>query len=167
MKRIPRFEDFEISELGNIIRVSSGKRYFPQLASKYLVIKLPDGEGKRRTFLIHRLVWETYVGEIPKGMWINHKDGNKLNNCVDNLEVVTPSQNLLHAYRELKCNRRSGANASVAILNDEAIVAIRQLSLSGWSQHKLGIAFEVSQPTIHNILSGKTWTHVEDEKVNA
>jgi hypothetical protein len=40
-------------------------------------------------------MWETFVGEIPKGQEIHHKDHNKLNNSLDNLELVTHRENIL------------------------------------------------------------------------
>lgn len=48
---------------------------------------------------VHRIVYETFVGVIPKGYDINHIDGNKLNNNVSNLEAVTRSENQKHAAR--------------------------------------------------------------------
>lgn len=48
---------------------------------------------------LHRIVYETFVSEIPEGMEINHIDGNKSNNALDNLELVTHSENMKHAYR--------------------------------------------------------------------
>lgn len=52
---------------------------------------------KGRAFLLHRVVWEACVGPIPPRMVINHKNGNKLDNRLTNLEVVTSSQNNQHA----------------------------------------------------------------------
>jgi hypothetical protein len=54
--------------------------------------------SRRRSVRVHTLVWETYKGKVPKGLQINHKDGNKLNNALDNLEVVTNAQNVRHAF---------------------------------------------------------------------
>lgn len=53
-----------------------------------------DSKGYRRykikskTYKEHRLVWELFYGPIPKGMDIHHKDGNKLNNSIKNLEAI-------------------------------------------------------------------------------
>jgi hypothetical protein len=51
-------------------------------------------DNKAKCFLVHRLVYETFVGKVPDGLQINHKDEDKHNNRLDNLEVVTPSENI-------------------------------------------------------------------------
>jgi len=51
---------------------------------------------------VHRLVYETFVGAIPNGYEINHKDGNKVNNELSNLELCTHKDNIIHSYKVLK-----------------------------------------------------------------
>ena len=63
----------------------------------YLHINMRQGVRTKKQY-IHRLVFLAHVGPIPAGLDINHIDGNKANNCVANLEVLTHSQNLKHAY---------------------------------------------------------------------
>ena len=46
----------------------------------------------------HRLIYEAFYGRIPEGYQINHKDGNKRNNNLDNMELVTNSENTQHGY---------------------------------------------------------------------
>lgn len=53
----------------------------------------------KKTYYVHRVVYELFVGPIPKGYDINHIDGNKFNNNVCNLEAVTRSENQNHAFR--------------------------------------------------------------------
>lgn len=50
---------------------------------------------------IHRLVYETFVGTIDASHEINHKDGNRSNNCIDNLECLSHSDNIKHSYEVL------------------------------------------------------------------
>ena len=61
-------------------------------------------DGKNTTHYIHRLVWERFNGDIPAKMTINHKDMNKENNCLDNLEMMTQAENLAHARKLKKWN---------------------------------------------------------------
>jgi len=58
--------------------------------------------NKRKTFDIHRLVYEMYNGEIPTGLFIDHIDGNKQNNNIDNLRLCNRSENA--------CNRKIPKN---------------------------------------------------------
>ena len=50
-----------------------------------------------KVYSVHRLVYETFVGPIPDKMEIDHIDGNRQNNCVDNLRLVTHSENIMNA----------------------------------------------------------------------
>lgn len=56
-------------------------------------------EGKHLTLLVHRIVAESYIGLRPYNMTVNHVDGNKRNNCANNLEYVTKADNISHAFK--------------------------------------------------------------------
>lgn len=56
----------------------------------YLTVNLFDENGVRSTRRIHRLVAETFIGNIPPGYQVHHKDENKQNNHVENLEIIHP-----------------------------------------------------------------------------
>src|SRR5262249_43230951 len=49
--------------------------------------------GQKADYSVHRLVAAAFLGPIPEGMTVNHVGGNKANNCIDNLEVLTPREN--------------------------------------------------------------------------
>ena len=67
--------------------------------SGYYRIGLFDSNGKRRAHYVHRLVAETLIPNPNDYPVINHIDGNKLNNCVENLEWCTQSENVKHSVR--------------------------------------------------------------------
>lgn len=61
---------------------------------RYLKVTLTDNEGKRKTFYVHRLVAAAFIiNDDPEKKYVNHKDGNKLNNHLENIEYVTARDN--------------------------------------------------------------------------
>lgn len=110
----------------------------------------------------HRLVYEAFVGPIPEGMQINHKNGVKDDNRVENLEIATPSENTRHAYHVLKIppriNSMPGETNPKAKVGWEQVDRIRQMYASGeYSQQALGNQFGLSQSTVGRIISGVIW----------
>jgi len=100
---------------------------------------------------VHRAVWEAFMGPIPIGLVINHKDGVKSNNSLSNLEVVTPGGNLKHAYDTGLRTKKFGAGNHRAKLSSNQIIQIRELLREGISQSKIGKLYGVHQCTISDI----------------
>lgn len=153
MKSIPGYARYLISDTGEVVK-DNGLRLKPHESAGYRVVKLTSDAGKRTSFGVHRLVVLAHVGPIPDGMWINHKNGIKHDNRVENLEIVTPSENLMHAYQTLRCNRARGERVHTAKLTPEAVEEIRNSPLS---QRRLAAKFGVSQVAVHNVRSGRSW----------
>lgn len=109
--------------------------------------------------LLHRLIWEERYGPIPPKMEINHKDGNKLNNDLDNLELVTHQQNAIHARRILhvKGGSAPGEKNGRAKLNWEQVEEIRKLYKDGFTQAKLATQFGVAHQMIGRIVRLEAW----------
>lgn len=94
---LPGYENlYEISTFG---RVSNYRKIMKtyKINSGYVCIKLHDTTG-RKSFLLHRLVAETFLPNPDNKAEVNHIDGNKSNNRVDNLEWVTSAENKRHAF---------------------------------------------------------------------
>lgn len=64
--------------------------------SNYLVVQL-ELYGRKQVVMAHRAVYQHWVGPIPDGHVVNHKNGVKTDNRPSNLEAVTQSENVLHA----------------------------------------------------------------------
>ena len=91
--------NYEVSSLGRVRNASNNKilsLFDKNRMGYYRVILFKDGQ--RRRHFVHRLVAETFLENLENKPQVNHKDGNKQNNNVENLEWVTCSENGLHYY---------------------------------------------------------------------
>lgn len=108
-KPVREYEGFyEISNTGKIKRVSTNRKYkFKERILKkrlnrdgYVITALTKNR-KTEYFRVHRLVYETFVGKIEDGKEINHIDGNRENNNIKNLEVVSHKDNVRYSISVL------------------------------------------------------------------
>lgn len=151
MKNI--YKIYKICSNGDIIKCS---RFNRRGGDKLKAVKTKNGYsrvsmivgGKRMSFMVHRLIGMCFVkGKSKSKKFINHKDGDKMNNKSSNLEWCTHSENMRHALKMglWKGNRK---------LSDEQIVEIRKSDLS---QRKLGAIYGVSGSAIKKIKDKKTY----------
>lgn len=138
---------------GRVLSVRINKR-------GYAVVDISD-QQRRRGRVVHKVVAEAFIGPAPSIKHeVNHLDGNKLNNCVENLEWCTPKENSQHAYDTgLKVPMR-GTQHSTAKLDEQKVREVRTLLAHGMSQRAIARIFGVTNPQIHRIAAGKSWVHV-------
>lgn len=99
VKPIKGYPNYIVTSNGKVYNIKTNLEKSPGKDTKgYLKVDLYRS-GRRRTFKIHRLVADAFLPEDPKRIDINHIDGNKHNNKLSNLERVTRSENMIHAYR--------------------------------------------------------------------
>lgn len=117
--------------------------------------------GKKRNVRVHTIIAETFL-EKPTGNWIvvNHKDGNKLNNCVDNLEWIEGSANVAHAVAT-GLMRMKGERHPLRKLNDRQVFRIKFLSF-GIDNSTLGKRLGVSREQVRDIRLNKNWKHITE-----
>ena len=96
-KDLTRYPNYQVSNIGNVRNKRTGNLLTAKLGrdGNYLSVYLCQ-DGVENTQRVHRLVAEAFLGEHPD-LVVNHKDGNKLNNHIDNLEWCTVTQNNRHA----------------------------------------------------------------------
>lgn len=155
-------DDYEVSNLGRVRRkpvpIKPSKRSNRQETRPYYQISLANAKkGRKHTYMVHRLVAEAFLGERPQSYHINHKDGDKANNAVENLEYVSPRENIMHAV-EMGLIRPELIPRQTN-LKDEDAADIRVLSR--WlSLRQLGRLFDLSPSAIRYIVLRKTFKHV-------
>ena len=90
---------WKLANRDNMQRVTkiNPKRAERKSKAGYLMVKM-EWIGNQYLLSAHVAVWNVLVSAIPEGMDLNHKDGVKHNNNPNNLEAVTRSENLTHAY---------------------------------------------------------------------
>lgn len=153
---------YEVSNLGRV-RNRHGKVFIGQDTPKgYFAVSLSGGTPYRQTFLIHRLVMDAFVGPRPHGLETNHKDGDKSNNCLENLEYVTHQENCQHRARVLgkRCLPiLRGEQHPTRKLSLAQVHEIRVLLAEGTiSQAKIARSYGIHQSAVSLIGSGKRWS---------
>lgn len=103
-KKIPNYH-YSISSYGRVRNDESLLLLQGSLASGYLKVRLSK-EGKAKDYMIHKLVYCCFnnLSAIPEGYVIDHIDANKLNNNLENLRLITLSENVISAYYTQKTN---------------------------------------------------------------
>lgn len=92
---------------------------------------------------------------------VNHKDGNKKNNCVTNLEWCTGEYNLNHDWSNGLINGLKGEKNGRSKLNDSQILEIREKFKNGEKIAKISRDYNVSWTLIKFIVTGKNWKHIK------
>ena len=149
---------YEVSSHGRVRRIDTGRVQVGSVNKKgYHRVKLTEN-GKSRSFFMHRLVAEAFIGGIPEGHDVNHKNGDKLKNRVTNLEILTHQDNMRHAfYTGLAPVGSRRANAK---LTERKVVNIKRKLEQGVAKATLAFQYGVHPKTIHEIHQGKRWNHV-------
>jgi hypothetical protein len=157
--KIPNHNRYEISKNG-IIRNLNNKKIKSQYVSDsgyYMVTFSYDNKSKPQR--VHRLIASTFIENPNNYRFINHIDGNKLNNSISNLEWCTHSHNMKHAFDTGLINN-TGIKNGMSKLTKENVIQIKVMLKNGFSQQKIADKFKVSRSCILKINLGKTWAHI-------
>lgn len=136
-------EGFVVGKRGSILKPSiTGKMGYSSVALRI--------DGVSIHSLVHRLVYEAYKGEIPKGLVIDHIDGDTTNNHIDNLQAITQVENCW--------------KGSYAKLSTEDVLGIRKLLEEGkLLQREIASLFGVTRSAICDIKKKKRWGKLQEE----
>lgn len=153
--------NYFVREDGKIYSEKSDKFLSPQLDKNgYEKIQMISTDGKRHRYSVHRLVLENFnpVKNMEK-LQVNHKDGNKRNNNLNNLEWVTNYENTLHAIKTGLRNN-NGENNPSSKLTEKDVYKIIDLFKEGKSCAFIAKQYNVSSSAIERIRRRETWKSV-------
>ena len=151
---------YQVSNLGRIKRIGKYKNQFTSWESNKILTNNIGTDGyyhimlskdnKKRMYLVHRIVAKTFIGEQDNKQ-VNHIDGNKLNNNINNLEYCSARDNLIHALNLGLKKRKIPLEKYEYIYNENK---------KGKSYKKLAKEFNVGKTKIYDIIQ------IEKEKKN-
>lgn len=178
-KDYPPYPDrYQVSNFGNVrskpfIKQSSNKGgpYSFLTKQKQLIPLLnEDGywqlrlmvDGFKFTRKIHRMVAETFIENPEELPCVNHRDSDRANNHVENLEWCTNQYNIQHSYAT-GSNSNAGEKHPRAILNEADILRIKELEIEGLTCKDISDKLGFKYHTIHKVLQRKNWKNVEPD----
>lgn len=154
---------YSVSNIGRVRRDRGGKGTLPGLILKLAIsnvgypnVQLSKDAAIKRV-LVHSLVAAAFIGLRPSGLHINHKNGDKLDNHVSNLEYVTVSENVRHALRTGLATAKKGEDAPGARLTEVDVVKIRVRYSKGEEIDSIASDFGIHRRHVDAIARGKFW----------
>lgn len=153
-------KEFLVNEDG-VVKNKEGKVYAIQ-NGRYKYYRLWNGQ-KDKTVLLHRIVAICFIPNPNKYPVVNHKDGNKHNNSINNLEWCNQKHNLQHAISSglSKAPYGKGSQNGFSILTEDQVIKMREMFDSGeYKQRDIMKIFNVHRNTVCNVVRRNSWKHV-------
>lgn len=166
-KVIPNYSKYECSTHGRIKTFNwkgTGKEAIMKPAhdkSGYLRTMLKGDDGNYHTIKVHRIVAQTFLEQSQDKVEVNHKNGIKDDNRVENLEWVTRSENIAHSLANGLQVPFKGEEVGTSKLTEKEVLEIREKFVPRkYSRVKLAKEYNVTEATIKDILYKRTWKHL-------
>lgn len=174
---IPWAKYYAVSNKGQIKRLNHTKwcvinNSNSKFKEKLLSINYTNSKGygriaitalnnSRHIYSIHRLVAEMFISNPNNYKQVNHKDGNKKNNSIENLEWCSGHQNMQHRIHCLGIKPwKLGSACNFAILTEQQVKQIPSLLAQGFKKCEIAKQFKVSNNTITEITAKRSWKHL-------
>jgi hypothetical protein len=164
-KPIPNFKKYHASNFGNIKTFNwkgSKKEAIMKPcknADGYLKTILINDNGRYCSILVHRIIAITFIENISNKPHINHINGKKDDNRIENLEWCTHSENISHAFK-IGLQSNKGSKNPFAKLNEQQIIEIRKkFKPRKYTRKMLSIEYGVAETTIKDVIL-RSWKHI-------
>lgn len=163
---------YSVSNLGNVKRIGKGsdnRSIQPKeltkipsgWQSKYLSVCLTYNNKSKKAY-IHRLVCQSFLGDPPNDSYqVNHIDGDKHNNNLNNLEWVTPKENQQHRYTILKQTQKGENNPANKYSKNEISRVIELYKTKQYTQREIARITNIDYRYVNSIVNKKVWKEIE------
>ena len=156
-KVIKDYPDYAITRDGEVCNLKTNRKLKPYKdRTGYICLNITRRSSKIH-FKIHRLVAVAYIDNINNYPQVNHINGIKADNRVENLEWCTPSQNIKHAFINKLIISPFGEKHGKSKLTELQVLEIRNSSLS---KKELAVLYNVSERNINFIINRRGWKHI-------
>lgn len=153
----PIFTNYCCDKKGNVF--SKYKKLNPSIHhTGYAVINVFLNK-KKKQYRVHRFIYECIVGNIPRYLVIDHIDNNKLNNCIQNLQLLTSKQNTRKAALEGNFGLKGEENPMSKLTNIEAFNLFNDICL-GMLNKDLAIKYNLHPRYVSLIRHKKRWKNL-------
>ena len=157
---VPGFDLYVCNKMGDIKNKKTGHVLSKSLnRSGYAKVQLYNNRVKK-SLAVHTIIANVFLGERLPGNQVNHKDGDKTNAQLSNLEYVTPAENMQHAAATGLLSPPIGERNGMSKIKEEDIPKIIEYLAEGiLSQEEIAAMFNVSRTTISHIKLSVNWKH--------
>lgn len=171
---IKGFDNYKISNMGNVMSYIGKKPHLlkpftrgliDKYGNYYVAVRLVNNSGQPKDVAVHRLVAEAFIPNPQNKPQVNHKDGCKHNNVIENLEWVTQSENIVHMLHQLNFIEKWGKSVHQYNRSGKYIKSFR-------STRDAGIKLKIDSSSIAECANGKRktaggfiWSYIKHESV--
>jgi len=139
-----------------------GKRLSRQCRNGYYMVR-KRYNGNEENFMEHRVIWCFLNGDIPDGLQVNHKDFDRTNNNINNLELMTAKENIRYTLDAGRGNSPKGEDAGKSIFTNKDVQAARWLHSHGWSIKQIQALYGTKNyNTMRRVIKGDRYCDVSD-----
>lgn len=160
-KLIKGYENYCVREDGVVFNVRTGRRLAPDVSNRgYLRITVCK-DNRPKKFTIHRLVAELFIPNPHGYKTVNHINGDKSDNSIDNLEWMSQEQNQEHARLTGLCPK--GELNGMSKYSEQLIHRVCELIQAGKVRNEVLAATGITKSSFDDIRRRKTWRHVSQD----